>query len=304
LPKLLKKGMTSEDASIHESLFPVLHRILQIYPLPKEDEENSSPVAELHAFIHNTISERLRNLSTSVRGSLLMLKSIVQTSPERMEYFGPGLMKLLSKLTKEHLLQPASTAAGHESLLRMLITTLDVCFMSTSHLGEQRRAFLTTLNSLVEKSSSETLSQYLLDQASSWVFDSKELHPSMREKAALLNRMVTFERFGDEFLTRYLEVIYAIYTDNSFRRSDLTSRLDNAFLMGCINSAGPLRDQFIDLMDLHTPRSIGNRLVYITTANWEQLSPRHWIPVALDLLLAAVSSGMFRNRPHSNDMNY
>ena len=291
LQKLVEKGMLLDEAVLHETLHPIVDRILKLYPLPKEDEDNNSDAADLHSFIYNVVSGGLKNM-TGLRGTLLMLKPIVDVVPERIEPFAAPLMRLLAKLTKEHI-GVAPGSENYDAIVRTLVPILKICQNSSLLPADQRRLHLGNLIILVEKSSSPVLCQFLLDTGRDWALHRRDAYPTMRDKATLLQKMASFESRGTDLFNQFLELIYDIYTEPSLRRSDLTSRLEPAFLLGCRSQDTSLRERFIDLLDSSIPRSLMSRLTYILGSQaWDSLADHNWIYLALDLLLSSVDSDM------------
>ncbi|KAI0028299.1 FAT-domain-containing protein [Vararia minispora EC-137] len=287
LQRLIRKGMLSDDALVQDALHPIFDRLVQIFPLSKEDEEQSSQMAEFHRFVHSSISDGLQN-ATSTRGVLLMLKSVVDVTPERIESFSSSTIKLLGKLAKDHFSTQNSTPS-FDATVRLLMTLLDICQVTMSHLGEQRRFFTMSLVTLVEKSKSPTLCKYLLEIGRTWAFQKNEPYLPMNEKAKFLQRMASFETRSEPLFTLYLQLVYDIYTEPSLRRSDLTVKLEHSFLLGCRATNVSLREKFIDLLDVSVPRTLSNRLIYILgVQSWEPLADRYWIPIALHLLIGAL----------------
>ena len=295
----MRKGLVTDDAGLLDALHPIFDKLIHLYPLPKEDDDSQGAIAEFHTWVHNTLSEGLRGTSTP-KGILLMLKTVVQVTPERVETFGIALMKLLALKARDHL-QSSPNTAGFEALVKLLISILDISLMAVAHLGEQRKFLLQSLVALVEKSKSVVMCRYLLDSARDWALNRKEPIPTMKEKATLLGRMTTFElrgERGEALFNNYLELIHDIYTDHALRRSDLTVRLEQSFLLGCRSTDANLRERFIDLLDVSVPRSLFGRLSYILgSQSWEPLADHHWIFLALHLLLGSVDG----EQPISSD---
>ena len=120
----------------------------------------------------------------------------------------------------------------------------------------------------------------------------------MREKSAMLQKMVIFETRGAAVFIPYLQLIYDIFTEASLRRSDLTHRLEAPFLVGCRAPDPALREKFMDLLDSSVPRSLSNRLTYIFgVQNWDALADHNWTYLAIYLVLGAADSS-----PRSNAM--
>ncbi|KAG5637374.1 hypothetical protein H0H81_004799 [Sphagnurus paluster] len=286
LQKLVRKGLVTEDHGLNDALYPVFDHLIRLFPLPKEDDDQPGELSEFHAFVYSAIGDGLRN-STALHGTLLMLKSVVKVVHERIEPFSQLLCKLLSKLAKEHI-QTQPNTPGWENGVRLVKTVLEICEISVAFLGEQRRWLLSTLVVLVEKSKSVPLCRYILDLARTWAKPKQEAYPTMKEKASLLQKMVAFEGRSDILFQPYLELIYEIYMDPALRRSDLTTRLEYPFLLGCRAKDPALRERFMELLDVSVPRSLLSRLTYIFGAqNWDALSDQNWIYLALHLILGS-----------------
>ncbi|KAI0638186.1 atypical/PIKK/TRRAP protein kinase [Trametes polyzona] len=297
LTKLVRKGMFGEDPSLQDSLYPVVDKLLRLFPLPKEEEIPQSELSEFHTAVHTAIMDNLRTSESTkmLRGALFVLKTVVQVAPERIEPYCSNLMKLLSKLAKDHIQSPSQNNPMYEGLARILIAILEVCHIAVVHLGDQRKWLLSTLVVLVDKSKSLALCRYMLDIARDWAMNKRDAYPTMKEKASLLQKMVTYETrtSAGPLFNNYLELIYDIYTDTSLRRSDLTTRLEHPFLLGCRAEDNTIRERFVDLLDMSVPRSLYSRLVYILgVQSWEPLADHNWIHLALHLLLGAVEGDL------------
>ncbi|KAJ7179098.1 FAT domain-containing protein [Mycena filopes] len=288
LQQLVRKGLVTDEYALHDALYPIFAHLMRLFPLPKEDDDAPQEErSEFHSFVHTSIFDGLRN-TVSLRGILLMLKSVVQVSPERIEPYASNLMKLLGRLAKENVgSTPAST--GYENSVRLILAILDIAKLTVAFLGDQRRWLLSTLVVLVEKSKSPQICNYTLDLARSWALVKQDAYPTMKEKASLLQKMVAFEARTETIYHSYLELIYQIFTEPALRRSDLTARLEQSFLLGCRAKDAELREKFIDLFDASVPRSLTGRLTYIFgVQNWDSLADHNWIYLALHLLLNAV----------------
>ncbi|TCD69680.1 hypothetical protein EIP91_006697 [Steccherinum ochraceum] len=289
LLKLVKKGMSSDEPALLDSLHPVMDRLLRLFPLTKEDEEASSEVSEIHSFVTASISEGLKG-GAGLRGALMMLKSVVQAAPSSIESFASALVKLLQTTARDHLAASAS-AAGFESGTRQLIAMTEIAQLGIAYIADQRKAFIQILVQLVERSKSSVLCQYLLDMARDWALKRDSI-PTMKEKAQVLKAMAAFSNRGERaggLLHNFLELVYDIYTEPTLRRSELTVRLEQAFLMGCGSQDADLRERFIDLLDHSIPRSLFGRMSYILgVQNWDGLAEHNWIFLALHLLLGSI----------------
>ncbi|KAL6299677.1 atypical/PIKK/TRRAP protein kinase [Sparassis latifolia] len=281
LTKLVRKGMTSEDHSLQDSLHLVFDHLIRIFPLPKEEDDHQTDVSDFHSFIYTVIGDNLRNAEN------------LRVTPERIEPFSGPLMKLLYKLTKDHVASAPSTN-GFDLNVRLLEAILHICRNAVVYLGDQRKHLLNQMVFLVEKSKSGGLCAFMLDIAREWAMNKRDPYPTMKEKASLLQKMAAFEMRGERgeaLFNAYLELIYDIYTDSGLRRSDLTTRLEQPFLLGCRAPDVNIRERFIDLLDMSVPRSLFNRLTYVIgVQSWEALADHNWIFLALHLILGTVDT--------------
>ncbi|KAI9508927.1 FAT domain-containing protein, partial [Russula earlei] len=291
LQRLVRKGMVTEDSTLHDALHPVFDRLIRLFPLPKEEDEQQTEMSSFHQFVHKSVDDGLQN-ATALRGTLLMLRSIVQVTPERIETFSVPLIKLLNKLTKEHI-QVQSATQGFENGVRLLTSILEISQISVSFLGDQRKYLLAALSQLIEKSKSASLCRCVLEIARDWALHRQESYPTMKEKAGVLQKMAAFETRGENLFNAYLGLILEIYTEPSLRRSDLTTKLEQSFLLGCRAREPRTRERFLMLLDGSVPRSLFSRMCYILgVQNWEALADTNWIHVAIHLLLSTVDGDM------------
>lgn len=281
--------MQTEDRALLESLHPIFERLVRLFPLPKEDEDaQDDDMTDFHKFIYRAISDTLQEKGH--RGALLMLKSVLDVTPERIEPFSAPLMKVLGRLTREHTQSQPGTA-DYDGLITFLISVFEICKDNPFLPADQRKHLNSSMCILVEKSNSPKLCEFLLETARDWALKRKDAYPTMKEKAQLLQKMTAFETRGEGLFSRYLELIYDIYTEPSLKRSDLTTKLESSFLIGCRARDTSLRERFIDLLDSSVPRSLTARLTYIFgIQNWEALADHNWIHLALDLVLSSIDS--------------
>ncbi|CEH17271.1 Histone acetyltransferase SAGA, TRRAP/TRA1 component, PI-3 kinase superfamily [Ceraceosorus bombacis] len=329
LHRLLERSIASDDASIHENCRDLLEQIFAVLPEPvagdedaEGDEEDdvmvdapSSPeqdkkkgalsgqpdeaTADFRKYAETTISEGLRN-QTSLCAALTMLSAWSSVAVEKIDDFLAPLTKALTKLTKDHLglatsQQPggasSQTSPPSESDPNLLMMVLDLLKLRISNLGEQRRWFLSAVVQLIEKSSSLDLCRFLLAMMRRWILEQNEGFPTVKEKAGILVKMMSFEQRDEALLRDFLDLIHAIYTRPSFARTELTVRLENAFLMGCRQRDPILRQKFIDIFDSTLVRSLAGRLTYLLgTQSWEYLADQYWIQQVLDLSLGAIAA--------------
>ncbi|KAF7725495.1 hypothetical protein EC973_009595 [Apophysomyces ossiformis] len=300
LHRLLETSIRSDNVRIQTALSPVLVHIFQaIHQTTNaestEQETQNPDVASFVSLIDSTITDGIASMN-NIYTTLKLLQAASSSRSEHLDTFIPGIVKMLQKLTKEHTVPSHSTStAGHDSQVNLLIIGLNLLKKRISYLGDQRRWFLTCLIQLIEKSSDVQLLRTLLEMLSEWILgktDTFPTIPTIKEKAGLLVKMMTFENRNDPKLTEeFLDLVIKIYSTPSFARSELTVRLEQAFLLGTRSENPHIRTQFMRIFDRSISRSLYSRLNYILgVQNWEFLSNTFWMPQALDLLLGVVQA--------------
>ncbi|GAA96948.1 uncharacterized protein L969DRAFT_90354 [Mixia osmundae IAM 14324] len=299
--KIIEKVTSASEVRLHVSLRPILERTFEILPQRDskgEDEkmtmadaitDEDDDVVRFTKWATMTINDGLRSLS-NIQGTIVILQAWVKHKPEVTDEFLGPLIRVLTRMTKEHF-ATANTPA-FEGTSRILMSTLEILRRRVSHLGEQRRWLLSALVQIVEKSPSTEVCRFVLEMMSVWIKERKEAYPTVREKAGILSKMMTFEnRHDDALLKDFLQLILDIYTDPALARTELTVRLEQAFLLGCRNRDATIRTRFLEVFDRCIDRSLFSRLYYILgVQNWESIGETNWIHQALDLLLGAVDA--------------
>ncbi|KAJ8927057.1 hypothetical protein NQ314_020525 [Rhamnusium bicolor] len=114
--------------------------------------------------------------------------------------------------------------------------------------------------------------------------------PSLREKSILLVKMMQYveKRFPDdnELNAQFLELVNYVYTDKHLKTTELTSKLEPAFLAGLRCSQPHIRAKFFKVFDESMQRRLHDRLLYIVCSqNWDAIGPHYWIKQCIELLL-------------------
>ena len=284
LHKLLEKTLASDRAPLLDAARPTLARMFGA--LPAAPEADAPPdAAAFCAFAENTIAEGLRT-GTHLATTLALLGAWSAAHAGAADRHVPALIKTLTRLAKEHLAAP-----GSEGTLQLLREALALLMARVSQLGDQRRWFLSAMVQLVEKSPSVPLCRFLLDAMRTWVLRG-EAFPTVKEKAGVLVKMLCFEARDADLFRALLDLILAIYREPAFVRTELTARLEPAFLRGCRHPDASMRRAFIDIFDASLTRSLPGRLLHLLGhQSWESLADSYWVHPVLDLLLAAMGDG-------------
>lgn len=313
----LDKPLKSEILGIQSALQPVLSRLLSAIPEMHEEEEEASVGSDLRAKIVSTVQENMQG-NGNLQCSILILKTLAEHSPASLDVLVPSIMKIFNSLIKEHIgsrpvVQAASSAAPAEptnspsapsstdgdSNHDAIVSLMDLMCQRIMHLGEQRRFFLAAIAQLIEKSPNPKICSHILSLVAEQVIAKRQTFPTIKEKVSLLLKMTSFEGRGDEELVnQFLQLIIAIYKDPTIARTELTVRLEQAFLMGTRAQAVEVRTEFMGIFNTSMSKSLYTRLNYIFgVQNWESLSTHYWIHQANQLLLGSVAM----ERPVSAD---
>ena len=314
---------------------PLLRSILDAIPTESGDEDDmevETPGTEFLNFLANIATETLA--ANNFVAGLNILSTLAQVRPEMIDPQVPHIMRALQqKLTKDHLAGAAAAAAAGtnasqpnaaaaaaarvqageqaptppdpretELQVQLILKGIDILARRISVLGEQRRPFLANLANLVEKSPEPRLCEAILALAEQWVFDSNEPWPTLKEKTAVLHKMLGFEARPDPaLLHRFLDLVLRIYEDPRITRTELTVRLEHAFLVGTRAKDVPVRGRFMAIFDRSLTRTAPARLLYVLTSqNWDTLSETCWLSQAVQLVLGSVD-GTAPAQLHADD---
>ncbi|KAG9127635.1 hypothetical protein FRC07_011379 [Ceratobasidium sp. 392] len=294
LHPLIEKGLRSDEATLHEHLQPVLKRMLTLVGEPVEGEP-ATPGHAIYTFADSLIKDGLQHSQRQIAGAyscLSVLKTMVTVYPAKLEGYASHLMKVLQKLVKDHI-NPATNQAASESTSRLVTIIFETCRDKVISLGVERRWLLNAVILVVGSSQALGLCHYVLGMVREWTLIRPDATPTLKEKAGMLKHMMAFEGRGDpQLLDGFLNLVYDIYTEPSLKRTDLTTRLESVFLMGCRAKDPAVRCKFIDLFDTSIQRTISSRLQYaLGSLSWEFVAEHYWIPLALDLMLGAAEDG-------------
>ena len=326
IQKLLEKSLRSENPEIqdclhtsdekldsHRSIRPLLKRVLDAIPneTGEEDEmEVETPSSEFLTFLSTVATE---TMSAGNRlASINILWTLSQARPSMIDQHVPGLMRALQQtLAKDHLhaqgaapgqppappvVRPGETAPPQldarelEIQAQLILKSIDIMALRMATLGEQRRPFLSVLASLVERSQNFALCDKILTMVEEWIFHSNDPFPTLKEKTAVLHKMLAFETRPDAtLLHKFLDLVIRIYEDPKITRTELTVRLEHAFLVGTRAQDVEVRNRFMTIFDRSLTRSATSRLIYVLTSqNWDTLAESFWLSQAIQLVLGSV----------------
>ncbi|PNY27116.1 Transcription-associated protein 1 [Tolypocladium capitatum] len=330
--KVLEKCLKCENPEIQDCLHladkkydddrelkAIVKRVLDAVPedTPTEDAdaegEAEVQTSEIISYLSQAATEAMNN--TAYISGVNLLWSLGNRKPAVIDHHIPSLMKALqSKHAREHVQHynaVATQAAGAnnraqdgtatpgemsaydlEIQTKLMIKEIQTVALRMEHLGDNRRPFLSVLATLVEKSMHIELCTEILGMVEGWVFRSEGTWPTLKEKTAVLHKMLSFEHRADPtMLSKFLELVIRIYEDPKITRTELTVRMEHAFLIGTRAADVEMRNRFMAIFDKSLSKTASVRLSYILTSqNWDTLADSYWLAQASQLLLSAVEA--------------
>ncbi|KAK7430359.1 transcription-associated protein 1 [Neonectria magnoliae] len=332
IQKVLEKCLKSENPEIQDCLHladkkydegrdlrSIIKRVLDSVPddTPMEDGdgegETEAQTSEIVAYLSQLATEAM-NGSNYVSG-VNILWSLGNRKPTIIDQHILSLMKALqSKHAREHVqhynavanqatgmnprAQEPGTPSGEMSAYdleiqtKLMIKEVQVVALRMEGLGDNRRPFLSVLATLVEKSMHLELCEEILSMVEGWVFRSEGTWPTLKEKTAVLHKMLSFEHRQDStMLSKFLDLVIRIYEDPKITRTELTVRMEHAFLIGTRAADVDMRNRFMAIFDKSLSKTASARLSYVLTSqNWDTLADSYWLAQATQLLLGAVET--------------
>ncbi|KAK4193060.1 hypothetical protein QBC35DRAFT_163275 [Podospora australis] len=330
IQKILEKCLKSENPEVQDCLHladkkydgdrdvkPIVQRILDAVPedVPMEDAdadgETEVQTSEIITFLSNIATESM-NASHYVSG-INILWSLGRRKATILDQHVPALMKSLqSKLARDHVShyaalahqvngprpQPDANAPTEmnpydlEIQSNLILKAIETTALRMEILGDNRRPYLSVLATIVEKSLHRGLCEKILEMVEAWVFRSEGTWPTLKEKTAVLTKMITFEHRQDPtLLMKFLDLVIRIYEDPKITRTELTVRMEHAFLIGTRAQDVEMRNKFMSIFDKSLSKSASARLAYvILSQNWDTLSDSYWLSQALQLLLGGIDT--------------
>ncbi|KAI1429490.1 FAT domain-containing protein [Xylaria sp. FL1777] len=296
----------------------IVQRILDAVPedVPMEDAdaegESEAPTSEIITFLSALATETMAN--SQYGAGVNILWSLGRRKPTIIDQHIPALMKALqTKLARDHV-QHWTSVASHQMTANamrsqeqnspsgemtlyelkvqtdLMIRAIEVTAMRMESLADNRRPFLSVLATLVEKSQDNSLCEKILEMVEGWVFRAEGTWPTLKEKTAVLHKMLSFEHRSDPtMLAKFLDLVIRIYEDPKITRTELTVRMEHAFLIGTRAQDVEMRNRFMSIFDKSLSKTATARLSYVITAqNWDTLADSFWLAQANQLLLGAV----------------
>ncbi|XP_069012071.1 transformation/transcription domain-associated protein isoform X1 [Embiotoca jacksoni] len=313
--KPLQRGiaacMTCGNTKVLRAVHSLLSRLMSIFPTEPSTSTVASKYEELeclYAAVGKVIYEGLTNYEkatsntnpTQLFGTLMILKSACSYNASYIDRLISVFMRSLQKMVREHLSpQQANPGVTETNTVtsELVMLSLDLVKTRLSVMSmEMRKNFIQViLTSLIEKSPDPKILRAVVKIVEEWVKNNSPMAanqmPNLREKSILLVKMMTYieKRFPDELElnAQFLDLVNYVYRDESLSGSDITSKLEPAFLSGLRCSQPLIRAKFFEVFDSSMKRRVYERLLYICCSqNWEAMGSHFWIKQCIELLLA------------------
>uniref|UniRef100_A0AAY5KGU4 Transformation/transcription domain-associated protein n=1 Tax=Esox lucius TaxID=8010 RepID=A0AAY5KGU4_ESOLU len=317
--KPLQRGiaacMTCGNTKVLRAVHSLLESLLSLFPGLSPNVPGTSTVASkyeelecLYAAVGKVIYEGLTSYEkatssanpTQLFGTLMILKSACSYNSSYIDRLISVFMRSLQKMVREHLSPQQATPGATEASTvtsELVMLSLDLVKTRLSVMSmEMRKNFIQViLTSLIEKSPDAKILRAIVKIVEEWVKNNSPMAanqmPNLREKSILLVKMMTYieKRFPDdlELNAHFLDLVNYVYRDESLSGSDITSKLEPAFLSGLRCAQPMIRAKFFEVFDLSMKRRVYERLLYICCSqNWEAMGSHFWIKQCIELLLA------------------
>ncbi|KAF2153530.1 hypothetical protein K461DRAFT_321169 [Myriangium duriaei CBS 260.36] len=332
LQKLLTKPLKNEAADVQDSLhcdvengpegFPhmksIIERILEAIPTERPEDElpDADDTAEEFVTFIGTIAGDALSAGNYLSG-INILWWMSKRKEDSLDSHIPALLKgMQTKLAKDHLntqvptqavaAQGGVSAPGNphdvDTNVKLITKVIDMLSTRITILGEQRRPYLSILASIVERSQNNTLCSKILSMVNEWIFNSTEPVPTLKEKTAVLQKMMYFEHRADPTLyQQFLELVIHIYEDPKIYRTELAVRMEQAFLIGLRCTDISMRTRFMTIFDKSLSRTMANRFYkLIAEQQWDCLSETCWLSQVVHLMFGSIDMNV-PARLHTDD---
>lgn len=312
--KPLQRGiaacMTCANTKVIRCVHNLLSRLMSYFPTEPTTSTVASKYEELESLyssVNKVVLEGLTNYEKItpppspqvIFGTIMILKAACMNNPCYIDRMIAPFMRVLQKMSREHLAPTSQSEQPNPMGTELLILGLDLV---KNRIGvmtqEMRKAFFQNiLISLIEKSADSKVLRAITKMVEDWVknkgpFGANQA-PTQREKTVLLVKMMLCieKRFSDDadLMAQFLELINHVYRDESLKNTDLTSKLEQAFMSGLRCVQPNIRAKFFEVFDASIRRKLHDRLLYIVCSqNWETIGLHFWVKQCIELILITV----------------
>ena len=283
----------------------LLQRLMSVFPPQSSTSPTPSQyerLENLYTSVHDIILQGLNNYETTLQAppsilfsTLMILKAACTNNPCYIDRLMLTFIRVLQKMTKEHLTPTGEVSAMGSELL---ILSLDLVKNRISSMNQDmRKTFIQhILANLIERTSDLKVSKAITKIVEDWVkhkqgpSPSQVQGPNLREKTLLLIKLMYNIEKRDthelDLIAQFLELINYVYRDDELKTTDLTTKLETAFMLGLRFVQPNIRAKFFQVFNQSVKPKLYERLMYVVCAqNWETIGHHYWIEQCIEFIL-------------------
>jgi transformation/transcription domain-associated protein len=237
-------------------------------------------------------------------GSLRLLSTVGKAAPGLISKHHTLLTKMLARLTKEYLTRreaqpsPAASPSPDELLLPSLKLTISLGARKLPEHGDARKAFLLSLERLIERAADTELLLLLLRTVGPWVVAPAGAPPALlpKERASMMLKLSAVESTGSpELHALLLALADRVLAAEALPGRELllspgTMRMETPLLLGLRSRSPSTRRTFSSHLSAAIGRTVAHRVTHVVaghdTDGSAGLGPL-WIRSAAQVLLSA-----------------
>ena len=312
--KPLQRGLgaciSSSNTKVIRLVHGLLSRLMTIFPteptsssVGSKHEELDTLYSTVGKFVSDGLATYEKNATatpSTLFGTLMMLKAACTNNASYIDRHITPFMRVLHRMAKDHL-HPTQTEANPVGS-ELLILSLDLVKNRVAVMGvEMRKSFIgSILVGLIEKTQDIKVMKAITKMLEEWMKNKNPIAinqaPCLREKSILLVKMMQFveKRFPDdlELNGQFLELINYVYCDETLKSSELTVKLEPAFLSGLRCVQPHIRAKFFEVFNKSIQRKLVDRLYYIfCNQSWDAMGPHYWIKQCIELVVVTADPG-------------
>ncbi|XP_013100353.2 transcription-associated protein 1 [Stomoxys calcitrans] len=313
----IQKGLSAciihQNTKIVRLMHGLITRLMTIFPPDSQHKNDELDI--LYSAISKMIVDNLTFYEkspqpnpSSLFGTLMILKACCVNNPEYIDRLMLQFIRVLNRLTKEHIAMQNNNAQamnpsveGNHLSLELLILSLDMIKNRIVIMSVEVRKLLITsiIVSLIEKSMDAKIIKCIIKMLDDWVRVKEQNTmvqiPSIREKSILLVKLMQCveKKFSDEseLHIQFLEMINYIYRDEYLKQTELSAKLEGAFLTGLRSQNPTIRAKFFEIIDASMRRRLHDRLLYIICSQaWDSIGTHYWIKQCIELLVLTANT--------------
>lgn len=286
-PVVASTSSTSAPHEDLENLYSSIHRVimtgLNLYEQTQIRPPDPQP----------TNSRERDNWQAPLFSSCMLLSAACINNPSYADKVMPTLIRVIQKMAREHINPMIETTPMS---IELLILGLDLVKNRLSTMSpDLRKQFIQQiLSNLIESPTSDVkVLKTVVKIVEEWMKQKQvppTQGPNLREKTLLLIKLMLFieKRFPTEpeLNSQFLELIYYVYRDDELKTTDLTTKLESAFMAGLRCVQPQIRAKFFQIYDQSVKPKLYERLMYIVCAqNWQQIGCHFWIQQCIEFIL-------------------